>query len=111
MSQQEVQRYDGTDFPWSKEVERHFKDSFHLSQFRPLQLRAINLTMAGRDLFLVMPTGRGKSLCYQLPAACSHGFTLVVTPLVSLMEDQIMYLKSTDVPAVMLNAFSTKVTT
>ncbi|XP_017281836.1 ATP-dependent DNA helicase Q1 isoform X2 [Kryptolebias marmoratus] len=108
MSKQEMQRYDGTNFPWSKEVEQHLRDSFHLIKLRPLQLRAINLTLAGRDLFLVMPTGGGKSLCYQLPAVCSQGFTVVVTPLVSLMEDQIMYLKSTDVPAVMLNASSTK---
>ncbi|XP_070848672.1 ATP-dependent DNA helicase Q1-like [Chaetodon trifascialis] len=108
MNKQEMQRYDNTDFPWSKEVEKHLKDSFHLSKFRPLQLRVINLTLSGRDLFLVMPTGRGKSLCFQLPAVCSKGFTLVVTPLVSLMEDQIMYLKSINVPAAMLNASSSK---
>lgn len=108
MSKQELQRYDGSDFPWSEEVEHHLKDSFRLSSFRALQLRTINLTMEGRDLFLVMPTGGGKSLCYQLPALCSTGFTLVITPLVSLMEDQIMFLKSLDVPAVMLNASSSK---
>ncbi|XP_026219987.1 ATP-dependent DNA helicase Q1 isoform X1 [Anabas testudineus] len=108
MNKQELQRYDGTDFPWSKEVEQHLKDSFHLSKFRPLQLRAINLTLSDKDLFLVMPTGRGKSLCYQLPSVCSKGFTLVITPLVSLMEDQIMYLKSIGVSAVMLNASSSK---
>lgn len=108
MSKQEIQRYDGTDFPWSKEVEQQLRDSFRLSKFRPLQIRAINLTLSSRDLFLVMPTGRGKSLCYQLPAVCSEGFTLVVTPLVSLMEDQIMYLKSIDVSAAMLNASSSK---
>lgn len=108
LSKKEMLRYDSSDFPWSKEVEEHLKDSFHLSKFRPLQLRAVNLTLSGRDLFLVMPTGRGKSLCYQLPAVCSKGFTLVVTPLVSLMEDQIMYLKSINVSAVMLNASSSK---
>ncbi|KAK5849114.1 hypothetical protein PBY51_008782 [Eleginops maclovinus] len=108
ISKQEMQLYDGTDFPWSKNVEKHLKDTFHLSKFRPLQLRAINLTLSGKDLFLVMPTGRGKSLCYQLPAVCSNGFTIVVTPLLSLMEDQIMYLKSIDVSAVMLNASSSK---
>ncbi|KAM8882918.1 ATP-dependent DNA helicase Q1 isoform 1-T1 [Synchiropus picturatus] len=108
MSKQEMKAYDGKDFSWSKDVERHLKESFHLSTFRPLQLRAINLTMAGKDSFLVMPTGRGKSLCYQLPAASSKGFTLVVTPLVSLMEDQIMYLKSINVSAEMLNASSSK---
>ncbi|XP_028278446.1 ATP-dependent DNA helicase Q1 isoform X2 [Parambassis ranga] len=108
MSKEEMQRYDGTDFPWSKEVEQHLKNPFSLCKFRPLQVRAINLTMSGRDLFLVMPTGRGKSLCYQLPAVCSKGFTLVVTPLLSLMEDQIMFLKSINVSAVMLNASSSK---
>lgn len=63
------------DFPWCEDVEQHLKYSFHLSKFRPLQLRAVNLTMSGKDLFLVMPTGRGKSLCYQLPALCSKGST------------------------------------
>lgn len=108
MSEQELERYDGTDFPWSKEAQRHLQDTFRLLQFRPLQLRAINLTLSGSDLFLVMPTGRGKSLCYQLPALCAKGFTLVVTPLVSLMEDQTMFLRSIDVPAAMLNASSSK---
>lgn len=61
------------DFPWSKDVDRHLKASFHLMKFRPMQLRAINLSMSGKDVFLVMPTGRGKSLCYQLPAATSKG--------------------------------------
>ncbi|XP_068611493.1 ATP-dependent DNA helicase Q1 [Brachionichthys hirsutus] len=102
----DAQRYDGTGFPWSGEVEKHLRDSFHLSTFRPQQLKAVNVTLSGTDLFLVMATGRGKSLCYQLPAVCSKGFTLVVCPLVSLMEDQIMYLKSINVPAVMLNASS-----
>uniref|UniRef100_A0A674ECJ7 ATP-dependent DNA helicase n=1 Tax=Salmo trutta TaxID=8032 RepID=A0A674ECJ7_SALTR len=96
------------DFSWSTELEQNLKDAFQLSKFRPLQLKAINLTMSGKDLFLVMPTGRGKSLCYQLPAVCSEGFTLVVSPLVSLMEDQLMYLKSIDVEAVSLNASSSK---
>nr|XP_061809492.1 ATP-dependent DNA helicase Q1-like [Nerophis lumbriciformis] len=108
MSKEELQHYDGLDFSWSKNVAHHLNESFHLSKFRPLQMRAINLTLSGKDVFLVMPTGGGKSLCYQLPAVCSNGFTLVVTPLISLMEDQIMYLKSINVAAEMLNASSTK---
>lgn len=108
LSKQDLKRYDASDFPWSADVDQHLKDSFQISKFRPLQLRAINLTLSGRDVFLVMPTGRGKSLCYQLPAVCSKGFTLVVTPLVSLMEDQIMSLKSFNVPAVFLNASSSR---
>ncbi|KAJ8006898.1 hypothetical protein DPEC_G00111990 [Dallia pectoralis] len=108
MTKQDLLRYENDDFPWSKEMEKNLKDIFRLLKFRPLQQKAINLSMSGKDLFLVMPTGRGKSLCYQLPAICSEGFTLVVTPLVSLMEDQLMYLKSIDVEAVTLNASSTK---
>uniref|UniRef100_A0A8C8JDI5 ATP-dependent DNA helicase n=1 Tax=Oncorhynchus tshawytscha TaxID=74940 RepID=A0A8C8JDI5_ONCTS len=108
MTKQELLRYENDDFSWSTELEQNLKDVFQLSKFRPLQLKAINLSMSGKDLFLVMPTGRGKSLCYQLPAVCSEGFTLVVTPLVSLMEDQLMYLKSIDVEAVSLNASSSK---
>lgn len=108
MSKKELERYDKAGFSWSSDLEKHLKDSFRLPGFRPLQLRAINLTMEGRDLFLVMPTGRGKSLCYQLPALCSPGFTLVVTPLVSLMEDQLMFLKNLDIPSVCLNASSTR---
>lgn len=108
ISKKEMQLYDNSDFTWSKDLEQKLKEAFQLSKFRPLQLRAINLSMSGKDLFLVMPTGRGKSLCYQLPAVCSDGFTLVVTPLVSLMEDQLMYLKKLDVSAVTLNASSSK---
>uniref|UniRef100_A0A8C9W4N5 ATP-dependent DNA helicase n=1 Tax=Scleropages formosus TaxID=113540 RepID=A0A8C9W4N5_SCLFO len=96
------------DFPWSTEVQLQLSEVFHLSKFRPLQLKAINLTMSGKDVFLVMPTGGGKSLCYQLPSVCSKGFTLVIAPLVSLMEDQLMYLKSINVYAVTLNASSKK---
>ncbi|XP_012679988.2 ATP-dependent DNA helicase Q1 isoform X3 [Clupea harengus] len=108
LSKQELQSYKNADFPWSKEVQDKLGAMFKLSKFRPLQLQAINLSMSGKDLFLVMPTGRGKSLCYQLPAVCSKGFTLVITPLVSLMEDQLMYLESVGVPSVCLNASSTK---
>ncbi|XP_041933834.1 ATP-dependent DNA helicase Q1 isoform X1 [Alosa sapidissima] len=108
LSKQELQSFKNSDFPWSKEVQEKLGSTFKLAKFRPLQLQAINLSMSGKDLFLVMPTGRGKSLCYQLPAVCSQGFTLVITPLVSLMEDQLMYLESVGVSAVCLNASSTK---
>ncbi|MCJ8742985.1 hypothetical protein PDJAM_G00088520 [Pangasius djambal] len=107
-SKKDLQRYEESDFSWTKEVEKKLANVFKLSKFRPLQRAAINLSMSGRDLFVVMPTGRGKSLCYQLPAVCSKGFTLVIAPLVSLMEDQLMYLKSINVPAVTLNGSSSK---
>uniref|UniRef100_A0A3B1IRN9 ATP-dependent DNA helicase n=1 Tax=Astyanax mexicanus TaxID=7994 RepID=A0A3B1IRN9_ASTMX len=107
-SKKDLQHYEESDFSWSKDVQEKLENIFKISKFRPLQRAAINLSMSGRDLFLVMPTGRGKSLCYQLPAVCSKGFTLVIAPLVSLMEDQLMYLKSVGVSAVTLNASSSK---
>ncbi|KAI5618010.1 ATP-dependent DNA helicase Q1 isoform X1 [Silurus asotus] len=107
-SKKDLQHYEESDFSWSKEAEEKLAKVFNLTKFRPLQRAAINLTLSGRDLFLVMPTGRGKSLCYQLPSVCCKGFTLVIAPLVSLMEDQLMYLKSINLPAVTLNASSSK---
>ena len=65
----------------------------------------MNAVLSGHGVYLVMPTGGGKSLCYQLPALATDGVTLVVSPLVSLMEDQVMALKRTGVDgAEMLNA-------
>ncbi|XP_077026361.1 ATP-dependent DNA helicase Q1 [Tamandua tetradactyla] len=96
------------DFPWSGKVKDILQNVFKLQKFRSLQLETINVTMAGREVFLVMPTGGGKSLCYQLPALCSDGFTLVICPLISLMEDQLMVLKQLGVSATMLNASSSK---
>ncbi|XP_069807331.1 ATP-dependent DNA helicase Q1 [Dendropsophus ebraccatus] len=96
------------DFPWSQQVQEELRASFHLDSFRTLQLETINATMAAKDVFLIMPTGGGKSLCYQLPAVCSKGFTLVICPLVSLMEDQLMVLQRLGVSATSLNAASSK---
>ncbi|KAL7982208.1 hypothetical protein Chor_009806 [Crotalus horridus] len=96
------------DFPWSTKIRDVLQKSFGLQNFRPLQLETINATMAGRDVFLVMPTGGGKSLCYQLPAEGSPGFTLVICPLISLMEDQLMMLEQLGVSATLLNASSSK---
>uniref|UniRef100_A0A2D4PLK1 ATP-dependent DNA helicase n=2 Tax=Micrurus surinamensis TaxID=129470 RepID=A0A2D4PLK1_MICSU len=96
------------DFPWSSKIRDVLQKSFGLQKFRPLQLEAINATMAGRDVFLVMPTGGGKSLCYQLPAQGSQGFTLVICPLISLMEDQLMMLEQLGISATLLNASSSK---
>ncbi|GAB1291409.1 ATP-dependent DNA helicase Q1 [Apodemus speciosus] len=96
------------DFPWSGKVKDVLQNVFKLEKFRPLQLETVNVTMARKDIFLVMPTGGGKSLCYQLPALCSDGFTLVICPLISLMEDQLMVLKQLEISATMLNAASSK---
>ena len=62
-----------TDFPWSKKLHTFKKTLFGVDEFRPLQEQTMNATMSGQDCILVMPTGGGKSLCYQLPAVISKG--------------------------------------
>jgi ATP-dependent DNA helicase RecQ len=65
------------------------KQVFGFADFRPGQREAVEAAVAGRDVLVVMPTGAGKSLCYQLPALCRDDLTVVVSPLVSLMQDQV----------------------
>ncbi len=73
--------------------------------FRPLQERIVNSLLAGRDTCVVMPTGGGKSLCYQLPAAMSPDKTvIVVSPLIALMEDQVAQLDEMGISAGLLNS-------
>ncbi|MEA2340066.1 MAG: ATP-dependent helicase RecQ, partial [Solirubrobacteraceae bacterium] len=68
-------------------------EHFGFDAFRPGQAEAVAAAMAGRDVLVVMPTGAGKSLCYQLPALMRDDLTLVVSPLVSLMQDQVQALE------------------
>jgi len=72
--------------------------------FRPLQGEAVDAALAGRDCLLVLPTGGGKSLCYQAPAACGRGLTLVVSPLIALMEDQVAAARQIGLRAAALHA-------
>lgn len=62
-----------TDFPWHKNVQKVLKTVFQLDTFRSQQLAAINITLSKQDAIIIMPTGGGKSLCYQLPALIDDG--------------------------------------
>ncbi len=84
------------------------KNVFKLASFRPLQLETINVTLSGLDCLVIMPTGGGKSMTYFVSALVDSGFTLIVSPLVSLMEDQLWILKSLNVNADSLNASTSK---
>ncbi|XP_071729839.1 ATP-dependent DNA helicase Q-like 4A [Rutidosis leptorrhynchoides] len=92
------------DFPWTKKLEANNKKVFGNHSFRPNQREVINATMSGKDVFVLMPTGGGKSLTYQLPALICPGLTLVISPLVSLIQDQIMHLLQANIAAAYLSA-------
>lgn len=86
-------------FPHCREMMKVFNQVFGLQKFRHNQLEACNAALLGRDTFVLMPTGGGKSLCYQLPALVSGGVTIVVSPLRALIQDQVQKLNSLQVPA------------
>ena len=77
---------------------------FGFSEFRAGQQTLIDAVLSGRDALGIMPTGGGKSLCYELPALLLPGITLVVSPLISLMKDQVMALRNAGIPAGCINS-------
>src|SRR5712671_2442577 len=80
------------------------KQNFGFASFRPLQEKIIRDALAGRDVFALLPTGGGKSLCFQLPALVRDGLTVVVSPLIALMKDQVDALQASGVAATFLNS-------
>src|SRR3984885_2269900 len=80
------------------------KRTFGYDSFRPLQEEIITDALAGRDVFALLPTGGGKSLCFQLPALLRDGLTVVVSPLIALMKDQVDALQASGVAATFLNS-------
>src|SRR5207244_4775536 len=80
------------------------KKHFGYDALRRLQEDIIRDSLAGRDVFALMPTGGGKSLCFQLPALLRDGLTVVVSPLISLMKDQVDALQTSGIAATFLNS-------
>ena len=83
---------------------RILKTLFGFDRFISLQEEVITSVLSGKDCLAIMPTGGGKSLCYQIPALMWEGLTVVVSPLIALMKDQVDALAQLDVPAVLLNS-------
>ena len=80
------------------------KDYFGHDSFRELQEEAVDAILSGQDLLMILPTGGGKSLCYQLPTMLMGGITVVISPLLALMHDQVVALKANGINAAMINS-------
>ena len=84
------------------------KKYFGYASFREGQERIVNTILSGRDALAIMPTGAGKSICYQLPALMLPGITIVVSPLISLMQDQVKALNAAGIRAAYINSSLTE---
>ena len=86
------------------DLRAQLRELFGLEEFRPAQREVIEDVLGGRDVLCVMPTGAGKSLCYRLPAAVGGGLSIVVSPLISLMQDQVQQLRDEGLAAAFINS-------
>ncbi|XP_071171242.1 uncharacterized protein [Mytilus edulis] len=96
--------FDNCNFPHCKDMMKIFTTVFGLRSFRQNQLAAINAALLGNDCFILMPTGGGKSLCYQLPALVTGGVSIIISPLKALIQDQVTRLNSMEIPAGQLSS-------
>lgn len=87
-----------------RECLHHLQSTFGLTAYRPGQREAVQALLSGRDVLCILPTGAGKSLCWQLPAVIHGGLTVVVSPLIALMRDQVRHLTAVGIPAVSLDS-------
>ncbi|VVA41201.1 PREDICTED: ATP-dependent DNA helicase, partial [Prunus dulcis] len=95
-------------FEWDSQADDTRFNIFGISAYRANQREIINAVMSGKDVLVIMAAGGGKSLCYQLPAILRDGVALVVSPLLSLIQDQVMGLAALGIPAHMLTSTTSK---
>lgn len=101
-------KFDSDSFPWSKELYERLVNVFNIQSFRGLQKVVINCTLSNNDCIYLAATGSGKSLVFQLTSLISNGITIVVSPLLSLMEDQVSQLDELGIPSKVLNKSTSK---
>ncbi|MEA3232965.1 MAG: DEAD/DEAH box helicase, partial [Thermodesulfobacteriota bacterium] len=86
------------------QAQKILKTVFGYDTFRPLQAEVIKSILDKKDTLVILPTGGGKSLCYQIPSMLFSSLTVVISPLIALMKDQVEQMQRVGVPAVMLNS-------